>query len=137
MKRILSGLLSTTVLLLPALAMEPPVPAAPLPGMYSSLTGSQRSGDVVGMELFVVPGGSGLHGVLQGSEGAPGVPVVVPLQSSGNVIRFSIPPNCSCALPAGDYTAELSRAGAKVRGPGQFGERQLARTASYWQGRQE
>jgi hypothetical protein len=135
MKRISLSLLSASVLLLPALAMEPPGSAAPLPGMYSSLANSQRSGDVVGMELFVVPGGNSLHGVLQGSEGAPGTPIVVPLQASGSSVRFSVPPNCSCALPQGDYTAQLSRSGAKVRGPREFGERQLARTVSYWQGR--
>jgi hypothetical protein len=135
MKRTLSGLLPATAILLPTLAAEPSGSTGPLPGMYSSLTNSQRSGDIVGMELFVVPGGNGWHGVLQGSEGAPGIPMVVPLQTSGASVRFSVPPNCSCALPPGDYTAELSRSGAKVRGPLQFGERQLPRTTSYWQGR--
>lgn len=135
MKRILLGLLAAPVILLTAMAAEQSRSGGPLPGMYSSLASSQHSGDLVGMEIFVVPGANGLYGVLQGSEGAPGTPIVVPLQVTGNSVRFSIPPSCSCALPSGEYVAELSRSGAKVRGPGQFGERQLPRTSSYWQGR--
>lgn len=105
----------------------------PPTGIYSSLAASEWSGDLVGLELFVLRGATGHFAVIQGSEGAPGDPITVPLQINGNSIRFSIPGKCACALPEGIYEAQLSRTGARLRGPGTFGERQLPRTASFWQ----
>lgn len=102
-------------------------------GIYSSLAASERSGDLVGVELFVLRGATGHFGVLQGSEGAPGNPITVPLQVTGNSVRFLIPPGCACALPEGAYEAQLSQTSARLRGPGNFGERELPRTNSFWQ----
>ncbi len=116
-----------------ASAAEPETPANPPTGIYSSLSESERSGDVVGGELFVIRGATGHFGVLQGSEGAPGNPITVPLQVNGNSVRFSIPAKCACALPEGMYEAQLSQTSARLRGPGNFGERQLPRTNSFWQ----
>ena len=116
-----------------ASAAEPATPVSPPTGIYSSLSGSERSGDFVGVELFVIRGATGHFGVLQGSEGAPGNPITVPLQVNGNSVRFSIPPKCACALPEGMYEAQLSQTSARLRGPGNFGERQLPRTNSFWQ----
>ena len=114
-------------------AAEPETPANPPTGIYSSLSESERSGDLVGVEFFVIRGATGHFGVLQGSEGAPGNPVTVPLQVNGNSVRFSIPPKCACALPEGMYEAQLSQTSARLRGPDNFGERQLPRTNSFWQ----
>lgn len=102
-------------------------------GIYSSLAASGRSPDIIGLELFVLRGATGHFAVIQGSEGAPGDPITVPLQVNGNSIRFTIPGRCACALPEGVYEAQLSQAGARLRGPGPFGERQLPRTNSFWQ----
>lgn len=103
-------------------------------GIYSSLSTSAPSGDLVGLEMFVLQGATGHFAVLQGSEGAPGDPVAVPLQVNGSTVRFSIPARCACALPEGRYEALLSRTGARLRGPGNFGEKQLTRGNSFWQG---
>lgn len=103
-------------------------------GIYSSLAASPRSGDVVGLEFFVLRGATGHFAVLQGSEGAPGDPITVPLEVNGNSVRFSIPDRCACALPEGVYEAQLSQTGARLHGPGTFGERLLPRSNSFWQG---
>lgn len=108
-------------------------PAGLPTGIYSSLAASGRSGDLVGLEFFVLRGATGHFAVIQGSEGAPGDPITVPLQVNGDSVRFSIPGKCACALPEGLYEAQLSRAGARLRGPGSFGERELPRTNSFWQ----
>jgi len=105
-------------------------------GIYSSLAASERSGDFVGLEIFVLQGATGHFAVIQGSEGAPGDPITVPLQVNGNAVRFSIPGRCACALPEGIYEAQLSQNRATLRGPGTFGERQLPRRNSFWQGGQ-
>ncbi len=105
-------------------------------GIYSTLAASGRSTDIVGLEFFVLRGATGHFAVLQGSEGAPGDPITVALQVNGNSVRFSIPRMCACALPEGVYEAQLSPTGAKLRGPGTFGERQLPRANSFWQGGQ-
>ncbi len=108
-------------------------PPSPPTGIYSSLSASELSGDLVGLEFFVLRGATGHFAVIQGSEGAPGDPITVPLQVNGNSVQFSIPGKCACALPEGAYEAQLSQTGAKLRGPGNFGERLLPRTSSFWQ----
>jgi len=136
MKRTVRGLFAaaiSTSLLGISVAAEAPTSGTSLTGIYTSLKTGERSGDIVGVEMFVLRGGSGLYGVLQGSEGAPGKPIVVSLRSSGSSVRFSIPAACDCGLVQGEYVAELSRTEAKLKGPGNFGERRLPRAASYWQ----
>lgn len=116
-----------------AFAAGAATPPGPPTGIYSSLAASGRSGDIVGLEFFVIQGATGHFAVIQGSEGAPGDPITVPLQVSGNAVRFSIPGKCACGLPEGLYEAQLSQTSARLRGPGTFGEKQLPRANSFWQ----
>ena len=76
-------------------------------GTFSSMHVSERSGDIVGMELSIVGSASGYMVVAQGTEGAPGTPVVLPLTLSGSVVEFAAPPACPCALREGRHLARI------------------------------
>ena len=53
-------------------------------GVYSNMRFNPDSGDVSGIELFLVNTRKGLHVVFQDAEGVPSVPVVTTLQAVGN-----------------------------------------------------
>jgi hypothetical protein len=102
-------------------------------GIYSTFRISPRSGDIVGMEIIVLRGTGALHAVVQASEGAPGTPLIVPLDVKGNDLLFSIPVACSCGLAQGSYAATVSKAGLELRRSGQKEKVLLPRGNSYWQ----
>lgn len=60
-------------------------------GVYSNMRFNPDSGDVSGIELFLVNTRKGLHVVFQDAEGVPSVPVVTTLQAVGNNIEFTLP----------------------------------------------
>jgi hypothetical protein len=109
--------------------------AKELTGIFSTLRVSERSGDVEGVEVFVVGGGLGLSVVVQGSEGAPGVPLVLNPQIRGNEIEFQVPRSCPCGLQEGRYRGTVTSSGITLNGPANFGQRFLPRGDSYWQRR--
>lgn len=94
------------------------------------------SGDVVGMEVWIVYGKRGHWATVQLADGFPGVPVVVPVDVSGPKISFEIPDPASEPDRNGNrstfrFTGELSTAGLT----GTFRQQRvvLKRTKSYWQ----
>lgn len=68
---------------------QPPVR---LTGMYSDMSFNNESGDVNGIEIFLVATRAGYAVVFQDAEGSPAVPVVVPATLKHGDIIFSLPP---------------------------------------------
>jgi hypothetical protein len=132
----------TTAALLAAYTLQPlsivyVQESAPLQlktGTFSSMSVSERTGDIAGMELFVVPGANGHVVIAQGTEGAPGTPVVLPSTVSGAVVEFVVPPSCPCALLEGRYRASLADDGLTLSRQGDSRTVFLPRGDSFWQG---
>jgi len=60
-------------------------------GIYSNMAFNEESGDVSGIEIFVVYSREGFQAVFQDAEGSPSVPVVVPAIIKGSEISFELP----------------------------------------------
>src|SRR5262249_40168851 len=80
-------------------------------GTFSSLEYHESEGDVVGVELRIVPARGGYEGTFQFAEGEPGHLVLVKVDVKGDVIRFSVPPPC---MYAGEFEGHFD--GKAVRG---------------------
>ena len=105
-------------------------------GVFSDMAYHEESGDIVGMELFVVNSVKGYHAVVQWSDGTPGVPAVVPVELSGARIAFELP----ATFPArGRFSGVLSKEGivgkfdSDIIGADGTREMTLRRKPSYWQ----
>ena len=57
-------------------------------GLFGRLEFHKESGDVTGLEIFIMRGRSGYVAVVQIAEGVPNDPVVVPLKVDGTVLSF-------------------------------------------------
>ncbi len=100
-------------------------------GTYSSFRVSARSGDLGGLEISIVPDPIGHSAVVQGSEGAPAFPVVVPVTVAGSRIEFTIPEPSRCGLAPGTYSGVVSPTALDLSGPPPFSTK-LPRKRSYW-----
>lgn len=60
-------------------------------GIYSDMYYNEESGDVVGVEMFVVYARGGYYVVFQESEGVPDPPVVVAALVQSDTITFVLP----------------------------------------------
>ena len=72
-----------------ALEAQAVVPANPT-GHFGRLAYHKESGDVVGLEVFIMKGRSGYVAVVQIAEGVPEDPVVVPVTIANAVISFQL-----------------------------------------------
>lgn len=105
-------------------------------GIYSDMSFNQESGDVLGIELYVVLSSKGYVVVFQSSEGEPTVPVVVVAKIEGDTIEFELPPGCAYA---GRFTGTLTDEGITGTFPsGRLGPKgnkiiRLKRGKGYWQ----
>lgn len=105
-------------------------------GIYSDMSIHEESGDLLGIEVFVVLSTKGYSVVFQSSEGWPAVPVVAPAKIEGDTIAFDLPPHCAYA---GRFTGTVTEEGIT----GTFSEGRLGRDGnkiirlkkgkSYWQ----
>lgn len=103
-------------------------------GIYSSFKHSSKSGDIVGMEIHIVPNPVGYSAIIQGSEGAPAFPEVVRLKVSNRLIEFVIPKKSACGLLPGNYTGSINSDGLNLKGPApNYREYYLPRGRSFWQ----
>lgn len=59
-------------------------------GTYSSVEYNDESGDLLGMEIKVVPAGSGFQAVILTCEGSPGPMHIVPLSVTGSEVSFIV-----------------------------------------------
>lgn len=60
-------------------------------GVYSDMSFNKESGDVSGIEIFIVFSREGYIAIFQDAEGSPSVPVAVPLSVKGSKIEFTLP----------------------------------------------
>lgn len=103
-----------------------------LTGIYSNLEYITQSGDVIGIEIFVVYSRKGYQVVFQDSEGEPSVPVVIPASVSPKRILFEIPKDVGSS-----YTGKFNGVFYEDKIVGSFeglkDEIILIRRSSYWQ----
>jgi hypothetical protein len=100
-------------------------------GIYSNMHFATE--DVIGVEIFIVFSRNEYQAVVQCSEGAPGIPAVVPVTVSGSSISFKIASEQSgCPITA--FAGQLSKSGLSGAFEGTTGYPGfLKRGRSYWQ----
>jgi len=64
-------------------------------GTYTSFEYYEESGDVLGIEIFIIPSDKEDWVVFQTSEGYPEAPIIVPAKIFDNVITFELPDSSS------------------------------------------
>jgi hypothetical protein len=105
-------------------------------GFFSDMTLNAETGDVLGIEIHVVPTAKGFMTVFQSSEGEPAVPVVVPTKIDGDTIELTIPAGTA---NAGRFVGRISSEGitgsfvGEQLGPNGRKIIHLKRGKSYWQ----
>lgn len=102
-------------------------------GIYSSLTYIEEAGDVVGIEIFILGGGSGYFATFQIAEGSADDPVLVPVMVNGTSIEISFPTDSAIGRDLGHYRGKITTLGLSGKfqkaTKGDF----LRRKKSYWQ----
>jgi hypothetical protein len=68
-----------------------PFPGASLTGVYSNMRYYEDSGDIAGLEIFIVYSINGYYALVQMAEGGPEVPALLPLKVEGDSIQFDYP----------------------------------------------
>ncbi len=111
------------------------VPSKKLTGIYTNLKFNSESGDVSGIEIFVVWSKQGYRVVFQDAEGSPQSPIVVDASILGKKIRFTLPERRGYS---GEFVGEFIEEG--IVGSFADGARsnegtafRLKRSLSYWQ----
>lgn len=118
-------------LLISLLALPLYSPGSEITGLFSSFRMSERSGDIVGMELHLVPDPTGHSIVVHASEGAPAYPETYHVKIDGNEITFSLPETAKCGLPPGDYRARITADALELAAP--YNSWVVPRKHSFWQ----
>jgi hypothetical protein len=103
-------------------------------GLFTNMMLVADSGDVVGMEVWIVYARGGYWATMQLADGFPQPPIVVHAEVSGPKIGFEVPdpgPNRNGSRATFRFTGEVNRAGLT----GTFGQQSvvLKRSKSYWQ----
>ena len=102
-------------------------------GLFSTFHLSESSGDLVGVEIHIVPNPVGYSAIVQGSEGAPGFPEVVSVTVKATSIEFVIPRESGSGLPPGRYTGTITKDDLKLEGPtSHYKNYLIPRAASFW-----
>src|SRR3954470_11354985 len=106
---------------------------AKVTGFFSNMRFVREAGDVLGMEVWIVDGGS-YYACVQIAQGAPQPPSCVPAQVSGSKITFSIRQRLvdQNGKPVPDFVAKFSGNVMKDALRLDGGE-VLKRGTSYWQ----
>ncbi len=103
-------------------------------GLFSTFARGEKSGDVSGAEIHIVPNPKGYSAIVQGSEGAPGFPEVVDVVVKGITLVFTIPVESASGFSPGIYNGTVTKEGLRLRGPrGLYGDYFLPRKRSFWQ----
>lgn len=103
-------------------------------GLFSTFHISEKSGDISGAEIHIVPNPVGYSAIVQASEGAPGYPEVISLSVKGSDVEFTIPENSASGFEPGKYVGSVVIKGILLHGPkGFYGELFLPRNKSLWQ----
>lgn len=103
-------------------------------GIYSNLSYNAEGGDLLGMELLIIPSGHGpevAYSVfVQIAEGGAPFSVVVPLKVTGNKIEFNLP---SGGVYSGEHFVGMFKGSELVVRWSQGTEEHLKHGKSYWQ----
>jgi hypothetical protein len=105
-------------------------------GIYTNMNMNKHTGDMAGVEVFLVQTQKGYHVIFQAAEGEPSVPVIAPAIVSGAAIEFIVPPG---AFYQGKFSGRItSKAMIGHFDGGQLnhdGKREfvLQKMKSYWQ----
>jgi hypothetical protein len=102
-----------------------------IPGTYSNLRYNEDSGDLLGIEIKIVPvAGERLQAVVLASEGEPAPLVVVDVQRNGNTLSFRVPGDESWSF-RGTVSAKALK-GTITYGTGTRTPVTLLRGCGYW-----
>lgn len=106
------------------------MPKAKVTGVYSSLRYNHEGGDLLGMELLVVPSTAGYTAFVQIAEGGAPYTAVVSIAVEGSRISFTLPSDG--AYGGVRFDGELKGASLVISSPAGTKET-LRRGKSYWQ----
>lgn len=99
-------------------------------GVYSNLRYNQEGGDLLGMELLVVPSGAGYKAFVQIAEGGAPYTAIVPVAVENSRISFTLPREG--AYGGMSFDGELEGASLVIKSAAGANET-LRRGKSYWQ----
>ena len=100
-------------------------------GVYTDLKYNQEGGDLLGMELLIIPSDpSGYRALVQIAEGGPPFAVIVPLLVDGSHVEFTLP--AGSAYSREHFVGTLSGTKLVLHSP-QGKDETLKRGKSYWQ----
>ena len=103
-------------------------------GLFSTFRLSEKSGDISGAEIHIVPNPQGYSAIVQASEGAPGLPEVVEVVVNGTTLVFTIPESSATGFPPGIYNGTVTKEGLRLRGSrGTYENYFMPRKRSFWQ----
>ena len=102
-------------------------------GVYSNLTYIEEAGDVVGVEIYILSGGSGYFATVQIAEGAPDDPVLVPVKVNGTSIEITFPSDSAIGRDRGNYHGKITALGLSGKFEKETKRIFLKRKKSYWQ----
>ncbi len=101
-------------------------------GIFSDLRYSNESGDVIGLEIFIVYAGD-YYATIQVAEGFPEPPFVVKLQVKDSSIEFTLPEKTGSLSGLGKFTGKITATGLNGKFEHETEKRALKRKNSYWQ----
>ena len=105
-------------------------------GMYTDMRYQEQTGDILGVEVFLVFSRSGYQIVFQDAEGSPSIPIVVSATVEKNRIEFDLPERGGYS---GKFSGTIGPRGIVGRflsgQENSFGKKtfELRRKPSYWQ----
>lgn len=116
--------------LVPALSTPQASPQAHVSGIYSDLYYNSDGGDLLGMELVIIPNDSGYVACVQIAEGGSPFVIVVPISIIGAKVEFTIPQGSQYG---GEHFAGYLSGRKLVLHWAKGQEETLLRGKSYWQ----
>jgi hypothetical protein len=100
-------------------------------GIYTDLEYNQEGGDLLGMELLIIPSDpSGYRAFVQIAEGGPPIAAIVPLLLDGSNVEFTLPAG---SVYSGEHFVGKLSSTKLVLHSSQGKEETLKRGKSYWQ----
>lgn len=101
-------------------------------GTFSSFEYHRKSGDLTGIEIRLIPVGSGMKGLVQFAEGGAGELLLVDIVNNGDKVSFTSPPNYKSLTKFDGVVSRSGLSGTFVYSGGSVEKVFLKRTQSYW-----
>lgn len=98
-------------------------------GFFSNMEYFDETGDVVGMEVFILYSSGGYWVLFQDAQGAPAAPVLVKAAITGDALEFTLP--ASAGL--GSFKGQVTASALVGKFSGMQKAIRLPRAKSYWQ----